>query len=486
MGKSAVECNFAKGIEVKASDNKTTSSLNHKAEAWSGRFDEPVAELVKRYTASVDFDKRLARFDIQGSVAHARMLGAQGIISMQDVAAIEQGLGEILQEIEAGQFKWLLDLEDVHLNIEKRLTDKIGDAGKRLHTGRSRNDQVATDVRLWLRATLDDVLAGIQALQLALLDLAEQHADTIMPGFTHLQVAQPVTFGHHLMAYFEMLKRDAERFADARKRINRLPLGAAALAGTSYPINREMVAQSLGFDGVCANSLDAVSDRDFAIEFSAAASMLMMHLSRFSEELILWSSPRFAFIDIADRFCTGSSIMPQKKNPDVPELVRGKTGRVYGHLMGLLTLMKGQPLAYNKDNQEDKEPLFDVADTLLVTLQIYAEMMRGVRVNATNMRQAALEGFATATDLADYLVKKGMPFRDAHEVVALAVKHGVATQRDLADMTLNELQTFSQMISDDVYSVLTLEGSVASRNHVGGTAPAQVRNAIQQARATRI
>jgi argininosuccinate lyase len=445
-----------------------------------------VAELVKRYTASVDFDKRLATFDIQGSVAHARMLGAQGIISMQDVASIEQGLGEILQEIEVGSFEWLLDLEDVHLNIEKRLTDKIGDAGKRLHTGRSRNDQVATDVRLWLRATVDDVLAGIKVLQLSLLDLAEQHAETIMPGFTHLQVAQPVTFGHHLMAYFEMLKRDAERFADARKRINRLPLGAAALAGTSYPIDREMVAKSLGFDGVCANSLDAVSDRDFAIEFSAAASVLMMHLSRFSEELILWSSPRFAFIDIADRFCTGSSIMPQKKNPDVPELVRGKTGRVYGHLMGLLTLMKGQPLAYNKDNQEDKEPLFDVADTLLVTLQIYADMMRGVRVNADNMRQAALEGFATATDLADYLVKKGMPFRDAHEVVALAVKHGVATQQDLAEMSLAELQTFSQMISDDVYSVLTLEGSVASRNHVGGTAPAQVRKAIQQARAALI
>ncbi len=471
---------------MQSSDDKKTSSLNQKAEAWSGRFNEPVAELVKRYTASVDFDKRLARFDIQGSVAHARMLGAQGIISTQDVAAIEQGLTEILQEIESDQFEWLLDLEDVHLNIEKRLTDKIGDAGKRLHTGRSRNDQVATDVRLWLRATVDDVLAGIKALQTALLDLAEQHADTIMPGFTHLQVAQPVTFGHHLMAYFEMLKRDAERFADARKRINRLPLGAAALAGTSYPIHREMVAQSLGFDAVCTNSLDAVSDRDFAIEFSAAASVLMMHLSRFSEELILWSSPRFAFVDIADRFCTGSSIMPQKKNPDVPELVRGKTGRVYGHLMGLLTLMKGQPLAYNKDNQEDKEPLFDVADTLLVTLQIYADMMRGVRVNAANMRQAALEGFATATDLADYLVKKGMPFRDAHEVVALAVKHGVATQQDLAEMSLAELQKFSQMISDDVYSVLTLEGSVASRNHVGGTAPEQVRNAIQQARATLI
>jgi argininosuccinate lyase len=468
---------------VQASDDKKTSSLNHKSEAWSGRFDEPVAELVKRYTASVDFDKRLARVDIQGSIAHARMLGAQQIISLQDVSAIEQGLGEILQEIETGSFEWLLDLEDVHLNIEKRLTDKIGDAGKRLHTGRSRNDQVATDVRLWLRATVDDVLSGIKALQLSIIDLAEQHADTIMPGFTHLQVAQPVTFGHHLMAYFEMLKRDAERFADARKRINRLPLGAAALAGTSYPIDRNMVAASLGFDGVCANSLDAVSDRDFAIEFSAAASVLMMHLSRFSEELVLWSSPRFAFIDIADRFCTGSSIMPQKKNPDVPELVRGKTGRVFGHLMGLLTLMKGQPLAYNKDNQEDKEPLFDTADTIVVTLQIYADMMRGIRVNADNMRQAALEGFATATDLADYLVKKGMPFRDAHEVVALAVKHGVNTQQDLADMALTELQQFSKMITEDVYSVLTLEGSVASRHHVGGTAPAQVRSAIQQARA---
>jgi len=468
---------------VQASDDNNTSSLHHKSAAWSGRFDEPVAELVKRYTASVDFDKRLARFDIQGSIAHARMLGAQQIISAQDVIAIEQGLGEILQEIETGSFDWLLDLEDVHLNIEKRLTDKIGDAGKRLHTGRSRNDQVAADVRLWLRATVDDVLHDIQALQLSILDLAEQHAETIMPGFTHLQVAQPVTFGHHLMAYFEMLKRDAERFADARKRINRLPLGAAALAGTSYPINREMVANLLGFEGVCANSLDAVSDRDFAIEFNAAAAVLMMHLSRFSEELILWSSPRFAFIDIADRFCTGSSIMPQKKNPDVPELVRGKTGRVFGHLMGLLTLMKGQPLAYNKDNQEDKEPLFDTADTILVTLQIYADMMRGIRVNADNMRQAALEGFATATDLADYLVKKGMPFRDAHEVVALAVKHGVNSGQDLADMPLAQLQQFSQLITEEVYSVLTLEGSVASRNHVGGTAPAQVRSAIQLARA---
>ena len=437
---------------------------------------------MKRYTASVDFDKRLAAFDIQGSIAHATMLGAQGIISAQDVEDIKRGLGEILSEIEAGQFEWLLDLEDVHLNIERRLTEKIGDAGKRLHTGRSRNDQVATDVRLWLRSVVDDTIAGIRALQTSLLDLAEQNAATIMPGFTHLQVAQPVTFGHHLMAYFEMLNRDAERFADARKRINRLPLGAAALAGTSYPINRELVAELLGFDSVCQNSLDAVSDRDFAIEFNAGASLLMMHLSRFSEELILWMSPRFGFIDIADRFCTGSSIMPQKKNPDVPELVRGKTGRVYGHLVGLLTLMKGQPLAYNKDNQEDKEPLFDVADTLLVTLQIYADMLRGITVKADNMRQAALEGFATATDLADYLVKKGMPFRDAHEVVAHAVKSGVETGRDLAEFSLAELQAFSATIGDDVFEVLTLEGSVASRNHTGGTAPEQVRRAIAQAR----
>ena len=458
------------------------NSLDKKSTAWSGRFSEPVAELVKQYTASVGFDKRLAEFDITGSLAHAQMLGAQGIIALDDVHAIEKGLTEILAEIQAGTFEWLLDLEDVHLNIEKRLTDKIGDAGKRLHTGRSRNDQVATDVRLWLRATTDDVLISIKNLQISLLDLAEQHVDTVMPGFTHLQVAQPVTFGHHLMAYFEMLKRDAERFADCRKRINRLPLGAAALAGTSYPINRDMVAKILGFDGVCENSLDAVSDRDFAIEFTSAASMLMMHLSRISEELILWSSPRFAFIDIADRFCTGSSIMPQKKNPDVPELVRGKTGRVYGHLVGLLTLMKGQPLAYNKDNQEDKEPLFDTADTILITLKIYADMLRGITVNQVNMRQAALEGFATATDLADYLVKKGMPFRDAHEVVALAVKYGVQQSCDLADLSLADLQKFSSMIGDDVYQVLTLEGSLASRNHIGGTAPAQVKQAIARAR----
>ena len=461
-----------------------TSALNTKNTSWSGRFNEPVAELVKKYTASIGFDYRLAAFDIQGSIAHAQMLGAQKIISADDVKAIEQGLAEIAHEIEAGQFEWLLDLEDVHLNIEKRLTDKIGDAGKRLHTGRSRNDQVATDVRLWLRASADQVSLALKKLQLSLLDLAEAHFDTVMPGFTHLQVAQPVTLGHHLMAYVEMLSRDAQRFADCRRRINRLPLGAAALAGTSYPIDRELVAKKLGFDGVCENSLDAVSDRDFAIEFTFAASLVMTHLSRLSEELILWSSPRFAFIDIADRFCTGSSIMPQKKNPDVPELVRGKTGRVYGHLTALLTLMKGQPLAYNKDNQEDKEPLFDTVDTLLVTLEIYADMMRGITVNKDNMRQAASEGFATATDLADYLVKKGMPFRDAHEVVALAVRYAVDKKVDLSDLPLATLQQFSSSIADDVYGVLTLEGSLNSRNHIGGTAPVQVKAAIARMRAT--
>lgn len=469
-------------------------SLNNDANKWSGRFSEPVAELVKKYTASVSFDYLLAEFDIQGSLAHAKMLSHQGIISKQDYADIQKGLQEILQDIQSGQFVWDIDLEDVHLNIEKRLTEKIGDAGKRLHTGRSRNDQVATDVRLWLRSVADGVIAKIRQLQTVLLDLAEQHSDTIMPGFTHLQVAQPVTFGHHMLAYFEMLQRDAGRFADVRKRLNYLPLGAAALAGTSYPIDREMVAKELGFDGVCENSLDAVSDRDFAIEFSAAAAVLMMHLSRFSEELILWSSPRFAFVDIADRFCTGSSIMPQKKNPDVPELVRGKTGRVFGHLIALLTLMKAQPLAYNKDNQEDKEPLFDNAQTLLATLEIYADMLRppvvengkvvttGFTVKQDNMRRAVLQGFATATDLADYLVKKGMPFRDAHEVVALAVRHAEDKGLDLADLSLSELKKFSAMIEQDVYDVLKLEGSVASRAHIGGTAPAQVKAAVTRAR----
>ncbi len=449
---------------------------------WSGRFSEPVAELVKRYTASVGFDYKLAAFDIQGSLAHAEMLAHCHIISAQDFADIQRGLAQIKTEIQSGQFVWSLDLEDVHLNIEKRLTTLVGDAGKRLHTGRSRNDQVATDVRLYLRSAIDELLELIKLLQTALLDLAEQHAHTIMPGFTHLQVAQPISFAHHLMAYFEMLKRDAERLHDCRKRVNRLPLGAAALAGTSYPIQREMVAELLHFEGVCENSLDAVSDRDFAIEFTACAALVMTHLSRFSEELIVWMSPQFGFIDLADRFCTGSSIMPQKKNPDVPELVRGKTGRVNGHLIALLTLMKGQPLAYNKDNQEDKEPLFDTVETLQQTLRIYADMVTGIQVKPTAMRNAALKGHATATDLADYLVKKGLPFRDAHEIVAQAVRFAEQRGCDLSAIGLTELQQFSPHISDDVYDVLSLEGALDSRNHVGGAAPNQVIVAIARAR----
>jgi argininosuccinate lyase len=440
--------------------------------------------LVKRYTASVGFDHKLALFDIQGSLAHAQMLAACGIINTSDLNDIKRGLAQIENEILSGKFVWSLDLEDVHLNIEKRLTTLVGDAGKRLHTGRSRNDQVATDVRLYVRHAIDDLLELIKMLQSALLDLAEPHTNTIMPGFTHLQVAQPVSFAHHLMAYFEMLKRDAERLRDCRRRVNRLPLGAAALAGTSYPIKREMVAELLGFEGVCENSLDAVSDRDFAIEFTACAALIMTHLSRFSEELILWMNPRFGFIDIADRFCTGSSIMPQKKNPDVPELVRGKTGRVYGHLLALLTLMKGQPLAYNKDNQEDKEPLFDTVETLTQTLRIYADLITGIQVKPEAMRSAALQGYATATDLADYLVKKGVPFRDAHETVAVAVRFAEQRGCDLSDISLTELQQFSAHIGEDVYQVLSLEGSLASRNHIGGTAPQQVAAAIVRARAS--
>ncbi|NYT36614.1 argininosuccinate lyase [Allopusillimonas soli] len=447
----------------------------NKAQAWSARFSEPVSDLVKRYTASVDFDKRLAAFDIQGSLAHADMLAAAGVISAEDNTAIEQGMARILEEIDAGRFEWSLDLEDVHLNIEKRLVELIGDAGKRLHTGRSRNDQVATDIRLWLRAEIDQSSGLLHQLRRRLAQLALEHADTIMPGFTHLQVAQPVTFGHHLLAYAEMFGRDAERLADCRKRVNRLPLGAAALAGTSYPIDRERVARTLGFDGVCRNSLDAVSDRDFAIEFCAAAALIMVHVSRLSEELVLWMSPRVGFIDLADRFCTGSSIMPQKKNPDVPELARGKTGRVNGHLVALLTLMKGQPLAYNKDNQEDKEGLFDAADTIRDTLTIFADMVGGIRVHPDAMRAAALQGFATATDLADYLVKKGVPFRDAHETVARAVRACEEQSCDLADLSLEALQAFHASIQQDVFQVLTLEGSVAGRRHIGGTAPDRVR-----------
>ncbi len=455
------------------------NQFEKKAEAWSARFSEPVSELVKRYTASVDFDKRLAFSDIEGSLAHADMLAAVGILKDSDLQAIQQGMAQIRAEIEDGRFEWKLDLEDVHLNIEARLTALIGDAGKRLHTARSRNDQVATDIRLWLRGEIDRIVALLRELQVALASVAARHAGTIMPGFTHLQVAQPVTFGHHLLAYVEMFARDVERLLDARKRVNRLPLGAAALAGSSYPVDRERVARTLGFEGVAQNSLDAVSDRDFAIEFCAAASLVMIHISRLSEELILWMSPRVGFIDLPDRFCTGSSIMPQKKNPDVPELARGKTGRVTGHLSGLLMLMKGQPLAYNKDNQEDKEPLFDTVDTLVDTLTIFADMVTGIQVREARMLQAAAEGFSTATDLADYLVKKGLPFRDAHEAVAHAVRKAADAGKDLADLALTELQAFSKLIGDDVYEVLKLEGSVAARAHLGGTAPVQVARQAQ-------
>ena len=451
-------------------------------QSWGGRFSEPVDAFVARFTASVDFDKRLYKHDIQGSIAHATMLARVGVLNDAERDSIIDGLRAIQSEIEAGQFDWRVDLEDVHMNIEARLTERIGITGKKLHTGRSRNDQVATDIRLWLREEIDIIVAELERLQRGLLDQAEQHADVIMPGFTHLQTAQPVTFGHHLLAWFEMLCRDRERLLDCRKRVNRMPLGSAALAGTTYPIDRQLTCELLGFEAVSGNSLDGVSDRDFAIEFCAAASLAMMHLSRFSEELVLWTSAQFNFIELPDRFCTGSSIMPQKKNPDVPELVRGKSGRVYGHLMGLLTLMKSQPLAYNKDNQEDKEPLFDAADTLRDSLRAFADMIPAIQPRVEVMREAARRGFSTATDLADYLVRKGLPFRDCHEIVGHAVKYGVDTGKDLAEMSLDELRRFSDQIEQDVFEVLTLEGSVNARDHIGGTAPAQVRAAVQRGR----
>jgi argininosuccinate lyase len=452
---------------------------------WAGRFTEATDRFVEEFTASVGFDKRLYRHDIAGSVAHARMLRHVGVLTATECESILKGLQNIQAEIERGDFAWSLSLEDVHMNIEARLIERIGIAGKKLHTGRSRNDQVATDIRLYLRDEIDALGLELRRLQAALLDVAEREADTILPGFTHLQVAQPVTFGHHLLAWFEMLVRDRERLRDCRKRVNVMPLGAAALAGTSYPIDRAYTAKLLGFDAVAENSLDAVSDRDFAVEFAAVAALIMTHMSRFSEELILWASAQFDFVNLPDRFCTGSSIMPQKKNPDVPELVRGKSGRVNGDLVALLTLLKGQPLAYNKDNQEDKEPLFDSLDTVKACVRAYADMVPAIEAKRDNMYRAALRGYATATDLADYLVRKGVPFRDAHEVVGKAVRYGIERNKDLAAMELRELQQFSATIGEDVFQVLSLEGSVALRDHLGGTAPHQVRAAIQRAR-TRI
>ena len=450
---------------------------------WGGRFSEATDRFVEAFTASVAFDKRLYRQDIAGSIAHARMLHKVGVLSEVECGAIVKGLEAIRGDIERGDFAWSVALEDVHMNIEARLTERIGAAGKKLHTGRSRNDQVATDIRLYLRDGIDALDAEIRRLQDGLLTLAEREADTILPGFTHLQVAQPISFGHHLLAWFEMLVRDRARLRDCRRRVNVMPLGAAALAGTSYPIDRSYTAQLLGFEAVAENSLDAVSDRDFAIEFAAAAALVMTHLSRFSEELILWSSAQFDFVSLPDRFCTGSSIMPQKKNPDVPELVRGKSGRVVGDLVALLTVMKGQPLAYNKDNQEDKEPLFDALDTVTACVRAYADLVPAIEPRRDNMYRAARRGYATATDLADYLVRKGVPFRDAHEMVGKAVRYGLEQGKDLAAMELQELRKFSAAIGEDVYKVLTLEGSVALRDHVGGTAPRQVRAAISRARA---
>ncbi|MDH5469555.1 MAG: argininosuccinate lyase [Gammaproteobacteria bacterium] len=449
---------------------------------WGGRFTESTDAFVEDFTASIGFDHRLYRHDIAGSIAHARMLAHVNIITDAEAGEIVEGLERILAEIEQGNFSWSVGLEDIHMNIEARLIERIGDTGKKLHTGRSRNDQVATDLRLYLRDEIDALAAAICRLRLALIDLAEREADSIMPGFTHLQVAMPVSFGHHMLAWEAMLERDHQRLLDCRKRVNSMPLGAAALAGTSFPIDRAFTARLLGFDAPATNSLDAVSDRDFVIEFCAAAALIMMHLSRFSEELILWSSAQFSFIELPDRFCTGSSIMPQKKNPDVPELVRGKSGRVTGHLVSLLMLMKGQPLAYNKDNQEDKEPLFDTVDTLAGSLRVFADMMPAIQLRHDNMRTAARQGFSTATDLADYLVRKGIAFRDAHEIVGRAVRYGVDNDKDLADMTLAELQAFSDVIGDDVFAVLTLDGSIAARNHAGGTAPDQVRAAAIHAR----
>lgn len=473
------------GIRYTAEIQSMTAVMtddNSPAKPWGGRFTESTDAFVEAFTASIDFDKRLYHHDITGSIAHARMLAHTGIITGDECTQIVDGLEGILADIGKGDFSWSVALEDIHMNVEARLIERIGDTGKKLHTGRSRNDQVATDLRLYLRDEIDELCDSLLRLQGALVDLAEREADTLMPGFTHLQVAMPVSFGHHMLAWEAMLQRDRERLVDCRKRVNVMPLGAAALAGTSFPIDRRYTAELLGFDCPASNSLDAVSDRDFAIEFCAAAALVMTHLSRFSEELVLWSSAQFAFIELPDRFCTGSSIMPQKKNPDVPELVRGKCGRVTGHLVSLLMLMKSQPLAYNKDNQEDKEPLFDTVDTLRGSLRVFADMMPAVEVNREAMKAAAMQGFSTATDLADYLVRKGIAFRDAHEIVGRAVRLGVETGRDLSEMSLDELQQFSGSIGEDVFSVLTLEGSLSARNHEGGTAPDQVRAAIAAAR----
>lgn len=465
-----------------AANDAMAIQKNTEKKLWAGRFSEPTDALVEAFTESVSFDSRLYRHDIQGSIAHSKMLAKIGVLSNDEAKQIEKGLHSILEQIEKGEFEWSAELEDVHMNIEARLTQAIGDAGKKLHTGRSRNDQVATDIRLYMREACDEVSRHITALQTALLELATNQVDTILPGFTHLQVAQPISLAHHLLAWNEMLERDVERIADTRKRINIMPLGSAALAGTSFDLDRDYTCQLLGFDRPSRNSLDAVSDRDFLIEFASAGSLIMMHLSRMCEEIILWASESYKFIDIGDAFCTGSSIMPQKKNPDIAELVRGKSGRVIGNLQALLVLMKSQPLAYNRDNQEDKQPIFDTIDTLSASLQVFAAMIPSIRFNQNNMREAALKGYATATDLAEYLVRLNVPFRDAHEIVGSTVQYAIQQSKALSDLSLDELQSFGSMIGDDVYKVLGLDGSINSRDHFGGTAPSQVKTALKAAR----
>lgn len=463
-----------------AQDN-SNDPLHAKKKAWSGRFSEPVDAFVLRYTASVDFDKRMALVDIDGSVAHATMLAKVGVISEQDLADIKRGMAQIREEIQTGKFEWQLELEDVHLNIEARLTALIGDAGKRLHTGRSRNDQVATDIRLYLRGEIDEIIRRVEHLQEVLVAQAEKNYNVIMPGFTHMQVAQPVTFGHHMLAYVEMLERDHARLIDLRHRVNSSPLGAAALAGTTYPIDREYTAKLLGFETVAQNSLDAVSDRDFAIEFCAAASLIMAHISRLSEELVIWMSQRFGFIKLPDRFTTGSSIMPQKKNPDIAEKIRGKTGRMYGNLMAMLTIMKGIPLAYNTDLSEDKEQVFDSIDTLLDSLAIVTPMIAKMKVNAERTRRAADMGYANATDLADYLAKKGIPFREAHHIVGSMVNYAIKHNKRLDDFTMDEYRQFSDKIEEDIREEISLETCVKARRSFGGTAPERVREQLEHA-----
>ena len=451
------------------------------AKLWGGRFQKNTDKKVDDFNSSIRFDKRMYKQDIRGSIAHAKMLGKQGIIPREDSEQIVDELKNILHDINDGKVEFLIDAEDIHMNIEKILTDRIGDAGKRLHTGRSRNDQVALDIRMYLMDETEDLKEMLAHAMGVLVDLAKEHTETIMPGYTHLQKAQPITFAHHAMAYFEMFKRDYSRLEDCRKRTSVMPLGSGALAGTTYNLDREFVKEELGFEEITMNSLDGVSDRDFVIELASCLSMVMMHLSRFCEELILWSSHEFSFVEMDDAFSTGSSIMPQKKNPDVAELIRGKTGRVYGHLMGLLTTMKGIPLAYNKDMQEDKEPIFDALDTVKLCLPVFCDMIATMTIKKDNMLKGSKGGFTNATDVADYLVKKGLPFREAHEVVGRMVFYAIEKDIALDELTMDEFKDFSQNIEEDIYDAISMETCVNDRKLIGGPAKETVEKAIKSA-----